>query len=57
VVAAGADAIFLKVHPEPEKSPSDAASIFPLERMDEFLREIKQLADLIRTFPHGVPNV
>jgi len=56
-VAAGADAIFLEVHPEPEKSPSDAASIFPLERMDGFLREIKQLADLVRTFPHGVPDV
>ena len=56
-VAAGADAIFLEVHPEPEKSPSDAASIFPLERMDGFLREIKQLADLIRTFPHGVLDV
>ena len=56
-VAAGADALFMEVHPDPAKSPSDAASIFPLERMDGFLREIKQLADLVRTFPHGGLNV
>jgi 2-dehydro-3-deoxyphosphooctonate aldolase (KDO 8-P synthase) len=56
-VAAGADALFMEVHPEPEKSPSDAASIFPLERMDGFLREIKLLADLVRTFPQGGMDV
>lgn len=35
--AAGADGLFLEVHPEPEKSPSDAASILPLEKIGKLL--------------------
>ena len=52
-VAAGADLLFMEVHPDPASALSDAASMFPLERMDGFLKEIKQLADLVRTFPGG----
>ncbi len=36
--AAGADGLFVEVHPTPEKSPSDAATIFPLDQLENLLR-------------------
>jgi 2-dehydro-3-deoxyphosphooctonate aldolase (KDO 8-P synthase) len=35
--AAGADGLFIEVHPEPEKSPSDAATILPLDQLELLL--------------------
>ena len=32
-VAAGADALFLEVHPDPSCAPSDATNMLPLERL------------------------
>jgi 2-dehydro-3-deoxyphosphooctonate aldolase (KDO 8-P synthase) len=49
-VAAGADLLFMETHPRPEEALSDAASMFPLAGMDDFMREIKQLAELVRGF-------
>ncbi len=37
-MAAGADGLFLEVHPTPEKSASDAATIFPLDQLEGLLR-------------------
>jgi 2-dehydro-3-deoxyphosphooctonate aldolase (KDO 8-P synthase) len=42
-VAAGVDAVFLEVHPEPESSPSDSATILPLDSMDSLLGTLAQL--------------
>jgi 2-dehydro-3-deoxyphosphooctonate aldolase (KDO 8-P synthase) len=50
-IAAGADLLFMEVHPRPDEALSDAASVFPLAEMDAFLREIKELAALVRSFP------
>ncbi len=36
-VAAGADALFLETHPDPERAASDAASQWPLGRLEELL--------------------
>ena len=38
-VAAGIDALFLEVHPEPEKGLSDAASMLPLSQLAALLRQ------------------
>jgi 2-dehydro-3-deoxyphosphooctonate aldolase (KDO 8-P synthase) len=35
--AAGADGFFLETHPDPAHAPSDAASQWPLERLDELV--------------------
>ncbi len=46
-VAAGADALFVEVHPEPTRAPSDAASMLPLEQLPELvarLVEVRQAA-------------
>lgn len=37
-VAAGANGIFLEVHPEPEKALSDAASMLPLDWLEDLVR-------------------
>lgn len=36
-VAAGADALFLETHPDPEKSPSDGPNMVPLSQLDGLL--------------------
>ena len=38
--AAGADALFLEVHPEPAGAPSDATNMLPLERLRPLLEEV-----------------
>ena len=38
-VAAGVDALFLEVHPEPEKGLSDAATMLPLSQLGGLLRQ------------------
>jgi 2-dehydro-3-deoxyphosphooctonate aldolase (KDO 8-P synthase) len=38
-VAAGADALFLEVHPEPARAPSDATNMLPLDRLRPLLEE------------------
>jgi 2-dehydro-3-deoxyphosphooctonate aldolase (KDO 8-P synthase) len=37
-VAAGADGLFLEVHPRPEAAKSDAATVLPLEQLEEVTR-------------------
>ena len=47
-IAAGADGLFLEVHPEPEKSPSDAASILPLEELEPLLARCLEIFRTVR---------
>jgi 2-dehydro-3-deoxyphosphooctonate aldolase (KDO 8-P synthase) len=45
-VAAGCDALFMEVHPQPERGLSDAATMWPLEKLSDLLvllREIRLL--------------
>ena len=39
-VAAGADALFLEVHPTPASAPSDSTNMLPLERLRPLLEEV-----------------
>lgn len=47
-VAAGCDAIFLEVHPNPEKALSDGPNMVKLERLEDFLAEIKRIEEAAR---------
>ncbi|MHC4120513.1 MAG: 3-deoxy-8-phosphooctulonate synthase [Planctomycetota bacterium] len=47
-VAAGADGLFLEVHPEPEQAKSDAACIMPLEWLEEVVTVCKRIFDVVR---------
>jgi len=52
-VAAGANGLFIEVHPEPEKSKSDAKSIMPLDWLQELLGTCKKIFDLVREGKNG----
>jgi len=42
-VAVGIDALFLETHPVPEKSPSDAANMLPLDQLEQVLTRILKI--------------
>ncbi|MDD2998597.1 MAG: hypothetical protein PHV05_06000, partial [Candidatus Riflebacteria bacterium] len=41
------DGLFLEVHPEPEKSPSDADNILPLDDLKSLLIELLMLKNAL----------
>ncbi len=47
-VAAGANGLFIEVHPEPEKSKSDAASIMPIDWLEDLLKVCKEIFETVR---------
>lgn len=48
--AVGIDALFLEVHPNPEKALSDASSQLPLNELESLLTEIKAIDSLTKSF-------
>jgi 2-dehydro-3-deoxyphosphooctonate aldolase (KDO 8-P synthase) len=46
-VAAGADAVFLEVHPQPERAPSDGSNMLPLERLPALLQRVMEVRDAV----------
>jgi 2-dehydro-3-deoxyphosphooctonate aldolase (KDO 8-P synthase) len=48
-MAAGADALFLEVHPRPETAPSDGSNMLPLERLPGLLARVLD----VRAAAHG----
>lgn len=49
--AAGADALFLEVHPEPATAPSDATNMLPLDRLEPLLETVLALRAAIAPAP------
>ncbi len=46
-IAAGADALFLEVHDDPENAKSDAATVYPLAELDGLIDRIKRVAEAV----------
>jgi 2-dehydro-3-deoxyphosphooctonate aldolase (KDO 8-P synthase) len=46
-VAAGADALFLEVHPDPSRAPSDGANMLPLDRLRPLLEQVLAMREAI----------
>jgi 2-dehydro-3-deoxyphosphooctonate aldolase (KDO 8-P synthase) len=46
-IAAGVDGIFLETHPDPSKAKSDGANMLPMELLDELLRKLTLLRDVV----------
>ncbi len=46
-VAAGADGLFLEVHPEPKKAKSDAATVLPLEKLEDVIVLCKKIFEVV----------
>jgi 2-dehydro-3-deoxyphosphooctonate aldolase (KDO 8-P synthase) len=49
-VAAGADGLFLECHPNPKAAKSDAATMMRLEDVEPLLTQVKQIADLRKSW-------
>jgi 2-dehydro-3-deoxyphosphooctonate aldolase (KDO 8-P synthase) len=47
-IAAGANAVFLETHPSPAHAKCDAASQFPLDRIEDLMTHARDLSRLIR---------
>jgi 2-dehydro-3-deoxyphosphooctonate aldolase (KDO 8-P synthase) len=47
-IAAGANALFMEVHPEPEKALCDAASMLKLDQVEGLLKQCKMIFQMIR---------
>lgn len=50
-LAAGADGLFMEVHPNPDEAKSDAATQIPLWQARELLSQCVQVFDLVRRLP------
>jgi 2-dehydro-3-deoxyphosphooctonate aldolase (KDO 8-P synthase) len=48
-VACGIDAVFMEVHNDPSKAPSDGPNQLPLERLEKLLFTLKAIHNLINT--------
>ena len=47
-VACGVDAVFMEVHDNPAKAPSDGPNQLPLNRLEKLLSKLKQIHELIK---------
>ena len=47
-VAAGCDAIFMEVHPNPDRAPSDGATMWPLRELERLLAQLLRIAAAVR---------
>lgn len=46
-VACGVDAVFMEVHNDPAKAPSDGPNQLPLDRLESLLSKLKQIHELV----------
>jgi 2-dehydro-3-deoxyphosphooctonate aldolase (KDO 8-P synthase) len=49
-VAAGCDALFIETHPNPAEAFSDAASQLKLDLLEELVKQVKAIDDLVKGF-------
>ena len=50
-LAIGIAALFLEAHPNPDEAKCDGPSALPLDRLEEFLLQMKSIDDLVKSFP------
>jgi 2-dehydro-3-deoxyphosphooctonate aldolase (KDO 8-P synthase) len=49
-VAAGCDAIFIETHPNPAVAFSDAASQLPLELLEDLVKQVKAIDEVVKNY-------
>lgn len=50
-MAAGLAGLFLEAHPNPSEAKCDGPSALPLDKLEPFLQQMKQVDDLIKSLP------
>jgi 2-dehydro-3-deoxyphosphooctonate aldolase (KDO 8-P synthase) len=48
-VAAGCDGLFMEVHPDPDRAPSDGPNMVPLKDLPGLLTQVKRIHDVLET--------
>lgn len=51
-MAAGLAGLFLEAHPNPDAAKCDGPSALPLDKLEPFLQQMKQIDDLIKSLPN-----
>jgi 2-dehydro-3-deoxyphosphooctonate aldolase (KDO 8-P synthase) len=46
-VAAGCDGLFMEVHPDPDRAPSDGPNMLPLKELPALLKQVRRIHDSI----------
>ena len=49
-MAVGLAGLFLEAHPNPDEAKCDGPSALPLDKLEPFLNQIKQIDDLVKSF-------
>lgn len=50
-MAVGLAGLFLEAHPNPDKALCDGPSALPLDKLEPFLQQMKNIDDLVKSFP------
>lgn len=50
-MAVGLAGLFLEAHPDPDNAMCDGPSALPLDKVEQFLMQIKAVDDLVKSFP------
>lgn len=50
-MAAGLAGLFLEAHPDPDAAKCDGPSALPLDKLEPFLQQMKQIDDLVKSLP------
>lgn len=50
-LAVGLAGLFLEAHPDPDSAKCDGPSALPLDQLEPFLKQLKALDDLVKSFP------
>lgn len=51
-LAAGLAGLFLEAHPNPDEAKCDGPSALPLDKLEPFLKQMKQIDDLVKSLPN-----
>jgi 2-dehydro-3-deoxyphosphooctonate aldolase (KDO 8-P synthase) len=46
-VAVGCDGLFMEVHPDPDRAPSDGPNMVPLDQVEGLLRELLRIREAV----------
>jgi 2-dehydro-3-deoxyphosphooctonate aldolase (KDO 8-P synthase) len=54
--AAGADGLFMEVHPNPALAKSDGPNAMPLQMAEKFIKQILEIRSLVAQMPKQLTN-
>jgi 2-dehydro-3-deoxyphosphooctonate aldolase (KDO 8-P synthase) len=48
-VAVGCDGLFMEVHPDPDRAPSDGPNMVPLDQVEDLLRQLVRIRETVES--------